>query len=73
MSHKNYGDKPKIYEVIGEDNSVFLRRENRYLKKGEKLALIATEAEILTSAGLVVEVKPAVKYAAVEDLSDNKE
>lgn len=44
-----------VYEVIGTDDSIYLSREDRYLKNGEELELMPAEAEMLLAAGLVQE------------------
>lgn len=55
MSKSN---KQPIYQVVGSDNSVFLKRTGQYLKFGDLIELTPEEAELLVGENLVREVTP---------------
>lgn len=61
MSRKSnsYAVSENKYEVIGEDNCIYLSKEERYLKQGEVIELTDDLAIMLTSANLVKRVEPA--------------
>jgi hypothetical protein len=49
------------YEVIGEDDCIYLSKEDRYVKHGEVIALSDETAQMLIAGNLVkkVETTPA--------------
>lgn len=48
--------KVNLFRVIGADDSIYLSREQKYLKHGQQIALTPQEAELLLAAGLVEKV-----------------
>ncbi len=55
----------KMYVVIGEDDSIYLSSEARYLKKGEEIGLTDDQAQMLIAVDLV---KPLKQEAAPETI-----
>lgn len=53
--------KEKLYEVIGEDGSIYLSRTSCYLKKGQVIALTPQEAELLIAGRLIQPAKEATE------------
>lgn len=66
-------NKPKatLYEVIAPDDSIFLKRTGKYLKRGEQVELTPEEVETLLGAELISEVENTHQQPIEEEQQEN--